>query len=384
MLTYHFWKSNRKGGFHYFAEAFCEMGYNVDFVLFPYSLFRIFTHRDKDRFNPRRVFGLIIGKRYRCKNSVVRNFGFPSLVFPPKWDKFKFNYLTLVSLYVSFFIILLRLRRKYQFVVLESTLAIVLVDIIRRFFPDTKIIYRQSDPISFVHNSRYFISFEKNVILKSDLTLFVNNRRRDYTLKAIPYSLVRNKIKILSNGVDLTSFSMGGYAKPSLYNDYKVTALYVGAFPIDWELLFYTADKLKYIHFVIITPSNIDKRIKAKINDIPNITFINGISPKQVPAFIQYSSIGIMPYAKKEKILRLMGMHSKIYQFMYFNKPIVTYNICLEINQKGIFQSFSKEEFLSNIKAASELKNIKYDFNFEQINWENISKQFVSYLLCLK
>lgn len=383
MLTYHFWQSNRKGGFHYFAEAFLKMGYNVDFVLFPYSLFRVFTHRNKDRFNLRKLFELIKGEKYQCGSAVLKNFGFPVLVFPPKWDKFGCNYLTLVSLYVSFFIILLRLRRRYEFIVIESTLAIVLVDILKRLYPNAKVVYRQSDPIHLVHNSNYFINFEKNIVHKSDLTLFVNKKRRDYTLKGFPCSLINDKIKILPNGIDLKSFRMT-YEKPALYNDYAVNALYIGAFPINWEVIFCAADKLPHIHFVIIIPSNINKRIKEKINDFSNLTFINGISPQQVPTFIRYSSIGIVPYAAKEKIVELMGVHSKIYQFMYFNKPIVTYNICLEIEQRGIFQSFSEDEFISNVEIASTLKDIKYNFNFEKIDWENISNQFVSYLLCLK
>jgi len=384
MLTYHFWKSERRGGFHYFAEEFCKMGYNVDFVLFPYSLFRVFTHRNKDRFNIRRLFELVKGKQYQCYDNILRNFGFPSLVFPPKWDKFKFNYLTLTSLYISFFIILLKLRRKYEFIVVESTLAIVLIDFIKRLYPTTKIIYRQSDPMHFVHSSRYFINFEENIILKSDLTLFVNKKIKNYTLKSINLSLVNNKTEILANGIDLIFLSKI-HEKPSVYNIYEVNALYLGVFPIDWKLIFYIADKLKHIHFIIIIPSNIDKITEEKINGFSNITFINGINPQQVPAFIQYSSIGIIPYAKKEKIMELMGMHSKIYKFMYCKKPIVTYNICLEIEeQRGIFQSFSEEEFLSNVKAASKLKNIKYDFNFEEVNWENLAKKFIYNLSCLK
>ncbi|ODS34582.1 MAG: hypothetical protein SCARUB_00317 [Candidatus Scalindua rubra] len=112
MITNHFWLAKRKGGLHYFAEEFCRMGYNIDFVFPHYPIFSIIRHKDEDRYNLKRVIELILGKTFKCGNGIVKNFGFPAVIIPPRFEKYKLHIISIISLYFSLLILYPRFKKK--------------------------------------------------------------------------------------------------------------------------------------------------------------------------------------------------------------------------------------------------------------------------------
>lgn len=377
MITFHFWRAQRKGGFHYFAEEFCKMGYNVDFVLFPYTILSLIRHRDKDRYNLKRLADLILGRTFQCGNGKLRNFGFPAFIIPPQYEKFKLHIISLISLYISFLILYPRLRRHYKFIILESNESITLLPFIRSIFPGIKIIYRQSDPIFSVTNSRFFEKCERRIIRNCDLSLFTNEMRLKYSIRNIDRYQIN--YKILENGININS-AKNDLPKPGEYGQLKNIALYIGVAEIDWSLLFYVAEKLSHIYFFVVTPTRIPRKIKHQINDHNNIYFINGVEPDKVASFIKYCDIGIVPYKWAGLWNELLGMHAKIYQYMYAQKLIVTYNLKIEKKFFGIFESKNKPEFLNNVQEAFKLERINYEFDFNEVSWENLAKKMINYI----
>ncbi|ODS34583.1 MAG: putative glycosyltransferase [Candidatus Scalindua rubra] len=244
-------------------------------------------------------------------------------------------------------------------------------------FPKSRIIYRQSDPVYPFTNSKCFEKYEERIIKNCDLSLFVNKLRLKYSIKNI--NNTKLNYKILGNGININNLK-NELAKPKEYGQLKKIALYIGAIGIDWPLLFYVARKLQDINFFVVSPIRVNKKIYEQINDCRNVCFINGVKPDKVFKFIKYCDIGIIPYNLPDVVREMYGMHAKIYQFMYAKKPIVTYKIWLEKNLFGIFESHSELEFLNNIKKAFRLKRVNYNFNFNEITWENRTRKMLDYI----
>jgi hypothetical protein len=129
------------------------------------------------------------------------------------------------------------------------------------------------------------------------------------------------------------------------------------------------------MHFIIITPIALNHRLLAKLKIYDNITYINGVKPDEVSSYIKYSDVGILPYCKKRYITDLLGMHSKIYQFMFYKKPIVTLNIKLNSNMQGLYESFNHDQFLINIEHALKLENTNYTINFSNLSWNQLTRK---------
>lgn len=379
-ITYHSWNSKRQGGFHKFAEHALRNGHEVVFFSFPRPF--LFLLRSAPTYNFRNVLPLLKGKwvpvgsrrllAITCINA--------SLAIYTKINRYlkgslfeKFERTTFPSLKTTH-------RNAFQgatHVVIESTSAITLFERLRRLLPEAKFIYRPSDPLLAFQSERRLHRIERIVLVNSDLVLLVNKEGETiYKHNLVNWESVQSTI--LSNGVDITPFRQT-WPMPAVLSK-KNTALYVGARPIDWQMLFEAASLTPEINYVIVSPKVPSNRILNKVKESININYVPGISRSDVARWITNANCIIVPNPRGWYRDAPWGVTAKYYQAMAANKPIVAYEDSESLIDLGIPVTYSVGSFVQEIRLALKKTKVSYDFDFQSIEWSSLSNSFLTSL----
>jgi len=374
-LTFHTWKTKRQGGFHKFAEYSVKLGYQTIFFTFPRSIFDTFRRSNVYNFKINKKLSKGISyEKGRLKNTTLLTLELPIPTriihhFPSKILNF-FGKLSISSF------------KKYaklnfsntDYFVFESTSSVMLVDTIKAMFPESKIIYRPSDPLIAFKYGKRFYHYELNILKKADLVLLVNIE--GYNLYAKNFSNFSAEVnyKILSNGVDLNLFRKK-YSKPKALK-IKNTALYVGARPIDWQVVLKSAQMAEDINFIIVCPVDTPKSLKKRVREQKNIHHIKGIERNQVPRWVTNSDIIIIPNPKNWYKTRPWGITAKYYQAMAAKKPIISYHDTLELKKFDIPVTYDIDSFVNHVRKVIDKKEIHYKIDLNEKDWSNICKNF--------
>lgn len=377
-ITTHNWDTKRQGGFHKFAEAAARQGIETIFFSFPRPYYGIFMKREQLNKNVIKV--LTKGKVYQIENSdnKILNITFPTLRLPDSFGK-------CIPACVMTFLAQTSLKSFRQFskkflagtdcFVFESCEGIFLLDKIKKYFPDAKIIYRPSDPLVFDSVPQRLKEAEKRILKTADLSLIINNEGLAAYRAEINDFDHNVKYAMLSNGVDIESYRQK-YPVPELLKKQN-TILYVGAWEVEWSLLFEAATACPAFNFIVVCPNYPDTAISVKIKKYTNLFYIPGIKPVDVPAWITNCDVVMVPYVTNFYKDRPLGITAKYYQAMAAEKPIVAYCDTPKLKEVGISVCYTYEDFIFSIKNSLENKTIKYSFNLKDRDWNTICKQFL-------
>ena len=282
-VTYHNWKTKRQGGFHKFAEASVNAGYETVFFSFSRPFFGIF--KNSEILNYKVLLKLIFGKKYYNDfgNSII-NFTWPTFALPNPIAKFLNDNQVVFFKNISIFPFILYCKiflQRTDVFVFESCDGLLLYDKIKKYFPNSKIIYRPSDPIQLTSDNKVIKELEKKIISEANLVMIVNNESK--TL----YSSIMNEFNnskhiILPNGISINKFKLK-HDTPIEMSKHKNRVTYVGAREPNWNLIIQSAKKLKDFNFFIVTPIIPNIKIKNQIECLTNVFFIPGIFPHEVP-----------------------------------------------------------------------------------------------------
>lgn len=377
-ITTHNWDTKRLGGFHKFAEAAARQGIETIFFSFPRPYYGIFMKREQLNKNVIKV--LTKGKVYQIENSenTILNITFPTLRLPDSFGKcippFVMTFLAQTSL-KSFRQFAKKFLAGTDCFVFESCEGIFLLDKIKKYFPDAKIIYRPSDPLVFDSVPQRLKEAEKKILKTADLSLIINDEGLAAYRAEINDFDHNVKYAILSNGVDIESYQKK-YPVPELLKKQN-TILYVGAWEVEWTLLFEAANVCPTFNFIVVCPNYPDTSITAKIKKYANLFYIPGIRPAEVPAWITNCDVVMVPYVTNFYKDRPLGITAKYYQAMAAEKPIVAYCDTPKLKEVGISVCYTYEDFIFSIKNSLENKTIKYSFNLKDRDWNTICKQFL-------
>ena len=217
-------------------------------------------------------------------------------------------------------------------------------------------------PYAFENNERNLIGYSKNIFVSSQ------------SLKNMlveKYSIYLNKVVLVRNGYDHNLFD--NYEKQET-NLSKPNVVYIGTIDewFDIDNIVDYAKKNKKIKFYLIGPINPKMKKINKLN-ISNIIVYGPIEHKQVPSFIDDSTVMIMPF-KINDIIKYVDP-VKIYEYLYFKKPIVS-SYWKELDQFNDLMYFykNKDEFEKVLDKAlnSKFKETKnYDRIMEESKWDN-------------
>ncbi len=375
-ITVHTWESKRLGGFHKFAEAACEHGIETVFFSFPRPYYALFM---KDElYNKKTIKSLQKGIDYNVGKSILHNITYITCRLPNFFGKFlgdKMMNKLLCSSFSSFKKFAKKWLDGTDIFVFESADGIAFIDKLKKMYPCSKFVYRPSDVMMYDGSLPRFANLERNVLVKSDLAVFVHPGYEGFYSARVPDFYNNVKFETISNGVDIEPFEMT-YPKP-LSLQKENTALYIGAWPVDWNLIFNSARKLPDYNFIIICPNKPQKEILDKIPEYTNIEYIPGIKPNEIPRWMTNCDVFIVPYDKKVRTNRGLGVTAKYYQAMAAKRPVVAYNEIKAVGEVGIPLTYSEDEFVTELKAQMGTAPHSYDYNLEERRWSIVKDKFI-------
>lgn len=378
-ITTHNWDTKRQGGFHKFAEATATAGIETVFFSFPRPYYGLFMKREQ--LNPQIIKLLKRGHTYDYNGHKLLNVTFPTFRLPDSAGKIlpqKFMNFLLTHSFSTFKHFCKKYLSGTDCFVFESCEGVAFIDKLKKLFPEAKMIYRPSDPMVYASIPERVKKLEQNILYKADLSLLVNKEGLEAYQKSIPdFDSIVN-FQILSNGIDIDSY-LKEYSVPELLQKQN-TILYVGAWEVEWPLLFKAATETPEFTYIVICPNYPDKEILEKTKQYSNLFYIPGIKPAEVPAWITNCSVVMVPYVTDFYKDRPLGITAKYYQAMAANKPIVAYCDTPKLTEAGAVVTYTYEDFINAVKQAVKTGSQKYNFNLDDRRWENITKTFIQTL----
>ncbi len=375
-ITTHNWDTKRQGGFHKFAEAAAQAGIETVFFSFPRPYYGLFMKREQLNHNV--IKKLSRGVKYECGNGKVFNVTYPTFRLPDSAGKLlpaKLMNFFLIHSFISF----KRFCKKYlsdtDCFVFESCEGVAFIDKLKKLFPSAKMIYRPSDPMVYASIPERVKKLEQHMLYEADLNLIVNEEGLQAYKKSIPNFENKVKYSILSNGIDINSYTKS-YSKPELLN-LPNTILYVGAWEVEWPLLFKAAATTPDFNYIVVCPNYPPTEIQKKAEAASNLFYIPGIKPSEVPAWITNCSVVMVPYVTDFYKDRPLGITAKYYQAMAAHKPIVAYCDTPKLKDAGVTVTYSYEDFIEAVRLAVKSGPKNYTFNLDDRRWENITAQFL-------
>ena len=378
-ITVQSWHTKRLGGFHKFAEASCEHGIETVFFSFPRPYYGFFMKNEL--YNRKSIKALIKGIDYQVGNSILHNITIPTLRFPNSFDRFLGERMmnTLLKFSFSSF---KRFAKKWflgtDVFVFESADGIVFIDKLKKMFPQAKFVYRPSDVMMYDGALPRFANLEEHIMKEVDLNLFVHPGYEQFYSSKISDFYETIKFKTISNGVDIEPFEKK-YEIPEELKKNN-TALYIGAWKVDWELIFKVAEIKQNFNFIIICPNQPENTTLERIKGYSNVIYIPGILPKEIPMWLTNCDVFIIPYEKGVRTNRGFGITAKYYQAMAAKKPIVAYNEIPQVAEVGIPVVHTTEDFIAELEKAMLSPVVAYNFDLESKRWSNLKKVFVETL----
>ena len=372
-VTYHNWDTKRQGGFHKLAQFAADKGHKVNFFSFSRSYFSYFFKDERQNKNTLKL--LSKGKEYKTSNGFsIFNFTWPTLKIPNLFYKYIpkriFNWLRLKS-----FLPFKKIQNNWldgtDYFVFESCDGIELLHLIKKFNPSAKIIYRPSDPL--IGNNKTLEDSEIKIMNNANLNVIVNEDGvRHYEKQGI--KLNNLNYTIIPNGVEINDYQKK-YPVPDIFDKDKKVVLYVGVFDVEWNLVAESALDNPDLQFIVIGPI---KPPPHNLLEIPNLKFIPGIYPKEVPGYITNCDLVMIPYqVDNYKKVPYRGITAKYYQAMAANKPIIAFHDTPKLKEYGVNVFYDFESFKSGIKNIK-LQGFKpVVYNFEPKSWDEISDRFL-------
>lgn len=377
-ITSHHWDTKRLGGFHKFAEHASDTGLETVFFSFPRPYYGYFMHREQQNRPLLRLLGK--GKEYKTQaGNKILNVTFSTFRVPDGLSKFLPDSLVnwlLTHSFKSFKRFCDKFLFKADCFVFESCEGIAFLDKIKKLYPKAKIIYRPSDPLVFATVPTRLKKLESHILKTAAMTFIVNEEGLAAYKKNIPDFDSTVKYQILSNGVDIDSY-LKKYPVPEPLQK-KNTVLYVGAWDIEWNLIFKAAEETQNFNYIIVCPNYPVEKILLKVKNYSNIIYIPGIKPDEVPAWVTNCNVFMVPYISGFHKDRPLGITAKYYQAMAACKPIVSYSDTPKAKEVGIAVTYTYEDFINEVKRAITIKVCHYSFNLDDRRWESITQTFIN------
>ncbi len=384
-VTWHNWESKRLGGYHKFAEAAARAGNEVVFFSYPRPYYIRFKHNE--RLNGRVLDLLKRGTKYDLgEGASLMNCTWPTLDVPGPMRRFLPKRLVKAlsqNSLIPFKNFCGHFLKDTDCFVLESV-GISIFDQLKAEFPNAKFVYRPSDPVMIPTASSEAVEKEKHLLLNCDKALIVNKLGLDLYRRNIPGFDEKVDYEILSNGVDSSAYKLKYDCPKELKK--SNTALYMGALPPNMDAVFYVAERLQDINFVLVCPEALSEDNAIKMSSFKNITYIPGVPPREVPSWVTNANLIIVPYPDNRYRLKPWGITAKYYQAMTAGKPIVAYHDTEELRDYGISVSYTKDDFAAAIREHINDGHIHYDFDSDSMDWSVKTGQFLSVLesICKK
>lgn len=246
-----------------------------------------------------------------------------------------------------------------------------------------KIIYDCMDNYNELFNNpkmqNEIINLEKRLVSISYKVIVSSEKIKQTFLNS--YSIEKDKIKVINNGVDLNNFKEEDFQKKPVNARKKIGYIGTVSSWFDCESLIKAAEKLKDVDFSIIGPIIQGCDIADQVKNIPNIKLEGPKDYKEIPKILNSFDVAIMPF-KLNKLIESVNP-VKIYEYLAMNKPTVATRY-KETEKFGelIYLYSSPDEFVTAVEKAlleEEVKPERRKFALGN-SWDDRVKEFLEFI----
>ena len=256
--------------------------------------------------------------------------------------------------------LILKDNNEKYFVIIENGSGLLLVNKIKLYCKNVKLIYWQSDKLSLLPYPNIIHKAEKKFLYLFDYV------RTNAMLTAEEYKLRHPKVFYIQQGIQKNLFNQK-YSNP--YKK-KNNVISMGESHLDKETLIKIIEMFPNWNFHIFGKN-------IRLPKYPHLTHYGEINFNQLVPYIIYADIGLAIYNDHESTSYLVDSSLKIIQYSYCRLPVICPNI-IKNPKKNIFTYRTNDQksiYNSFMKAISFNKNDVS--NDEILDWSEIGKKIL-------
>lgn len=296
LLSAHDFRSPRKAGVHFVASELAKMG-TTRFFSLRYSFYSRYKH------DPRLSLDNQANKI--VKHEGVECYLWKSLIHPIRIGPFESLMYHLYSF--GFNSVLRDWIRDSDVIILESGVAPIFFDLIKRLNPKAKVLYRASDALDTIDAALYIRKTFDRTAKQFDTIVLPSKALAD----SIPST---HNLAFVPQGID---YSAEEKANPSPYGE-GIHAVSVGSMLFDPDFFVLAGKRFPNIHFHIIGSC------QPRHPDYGDNVTVYGEMPfdKTLP-YIKHATLGIAPYSSVNLPAYLRDTSLKLTQYEFFGLPAI-------------------------------------------------------------
>ena len=354
-LSWHYYNSKRRAGFHHLATSLSKKKYNVVFIASVVSIFT-FLRREKILYEKHFLRNSFQNLKFNNVTSII-NF---SLLRPPLSRSSP-----IFELISSIFF---RLNRKSlreisnaDTIVFESTIAIYFFYKVKSINPNARIIYRASDDMEVFSASKKILEFEKSLLAKFDVVSVTTRSHFDKLYKISP-----NNLKLHYHGVDKDLFNA---ANLNPFKN-KINIVFVGTRDLDENFIELASRQFSNYQFHVVGPFN--PCVKRN-----NVTYHGYMSFKDTLPYIKYASIALQTVTSNNGLISFFTDSNKILQYSFCKLPIIAPSV-INAQHRTNFFYYEYNDIKSIINCIEDaLEFDRSNLNLEVNSWDELALELI-------
>jgi 2-beta-glucuronyltransferase len=358
LVTGHYWDTKRRAGFHWLADAYKNLGYEVLFFSAPISYMLQIKGDYRFEFNLKKEANKLIKKDENLYSYVH---------FTP-WHvaNMRSSFLNKISMP------LMKLYSKYSFkdaekfiglsdmIIFESSPGLFLFEKIKKLNPTARFVYRVSDDLRLLNVHPALIKLEHSILDNFDLVSVPSMYIKNVLSTLI---LDKSKLKVQLHGINKEIFNTE-HESPYKLNK---NAVFVGNSHFDYSFLKIASTFFPEINFHIIGP------IPA-IENRPNIITYGEIPFKDTIAYIKHADIGLQIRSYSAGAESLTDS-LKVLQYTFCKLPIIAPVFLKTSRQNTFYYNIGEESSIESAINAALAFN-KKDFDNSEVNsWNEVAAE---------
>jgi 2-beta-glucuronyltransferase len=192
-------------------------------------------------------------------------------------------------------------------IILESGVAPIFFDLIKRLNPEAKIVYRASDALETINVAKFVNeTFER--IASNINTIVLPSKALAETVPS------QHNLAFIPQGID---YSIADKADPSPYNE-GINAVSIGSMLFDPHFFIIASHRFPNIHFHIIGSGHPQHPDYGK-----NVTVYGEMPFAKTLPYIKHAELGIAPYNSTNMPAYLRDTSLKLLQYDFFKLPSI-------------------------------------------------------------
>jgi 2-beta-glucuronyltransferase len=352
LLSGHLFESKRNANFHHIANACANNGNEVTFCTVPNSINTLITqkHNIKNRIMsyfyalyPKKVGNINVTSYISLAYPVNKIFNLNSLLL---WF-FNHGYSTI-------------LKEKYDVVIIENGIPLLLFDKLKQLNTNAKFTYRVSDPVKKDMGWPEFLELENRIIDKFDLISTPASLITKKLLKQYPSCNIQTHY----HGIDIDYFTQDFNNPYEKYSNLQKHFIFVGASKLD-ELFINIASNISenYI-FHVIGP--FEENIKKD-----NVIYYGEIRYEETIKYIKNADICLQTLIKFP-YCEIYERTLKYTQYSFFKKAILA-PYYMKLKDKNVFNYDTTEESINFAISKALASNLETLDNSWIKTWNEIA-----------